>query len=116
MHLLALSSSSGWPLTTPPVHPSPSTCYLQALQENLRQAAERRTTMANEREGFLRQLAQQAQRNEAAGEVQRKLEGQAARLAAQVERVRAKNAELKVGARDGSLGCRRTRVAVGDSC
>lgn len=74
---------------------------MQALQGTLRQQQEQRSSMLTEQEGYRRQLGQQRQRNEQAGELQRKLEGQSARLAEQVARVQARQTELQVN--DGGL-------------
>ncbi|KAL4448619.1 hypothetical protein ABPG75_005838 [Micractinium tetrahymenae] len=72
----------------------------EALQDTLRQQQEQRSSMLTEQEGYRRQLGQQRQRNEQAGEVERKLEGQAARLAEQIARVQARQADLKASYAD----------------
>ena len=77
---------------------------VQALQDELRQQGEAAAAARVEQEGARRQLAAQRQRNEAAAGVEANLEAQAGRLAAQVEAVQARQAELKV---------RRPRAAAG---
>lgn len=86
---------AGWPPLTP--FPTPSHApHLQALQDELRQQGEAAATARTEQEGARRQLAAQRQRNEAAAGVEANLEAQAGRLAAQVEAVQARQADLKV--------------------
>ena len=75
----------------------PPLLSLQTLQDTLGKQQEQEASMSNEQQGYRRQLGQERQRNEQSGEVLEKLEGQAARLAALIERVQQRQAELKVG-------------------
>lgn len=77
---------------------------MQALRDTLRRHGEQQATARTEQEGARRQLAAQRQRNEAAAAVETGLEAQVVRLAAQVERVQAQQAQLKVGVRGGLAG------------
>ena len=69
---------------------------LQGLQETLRKQAEQQAAIATEQEGCRHQLGAERQRTEAAAAVEKNLGRQAQRLAAQIERVQARQAELKV--------------------
>lgn len=75
--------------------PFPSSA-MQALQAELHTQAEQQAATVMEQEGCRRQLGQQRQRNDSAAAVERKLGGQAERLAAQVARVQQRRAELQV--------------------
>ena len=70
---------------------------LQGLQETLRKQAEQQAAIVTEQEGARRQLAAERQRIEAASAVEKNLDKQAQRLAGQIARVQARQAELKVG-------------------
>ncbi|PRW44941.1 Coiled-coil domain-containing 40 isoform C [Chlorella sorokiniana] len=68
---------------------------LEGLQETLRKQAEQQAAVLTEQEGARRQLAAERQRTEAAAAVEKNLGKQAQRLAGQIERVQARQAELK---------------------
>lgn len=67
----------------------------------LRKQAEQQAAVLTEQEGARRQLAAERQRTEAAAAVEKNLEKQAQRLVGQIERVQARQAELKVGGWQG---------------
>lgn len=75
-------------------------------------------SIEQEMERYRRDVVKEQQRNEQRAAVLKKLEGQAQYLVTQVDKVRAKQAELQVGAGwvDGLVGSAKRYSAGGGSC